>query len=61
MSKVPTVEVLALWEEIEGKLFDISFVDYEQKHQVKGVLPQILGNSVVEEQPEQDSHEKVSQ
>ena len=49
MSKVATEEILALGKEIEGKLFNISFVDNEKKDTIKGIFSEILRNSVLEE------------
>ena len=49
MSKVDTEEVSAFTEEVEGELFEISLIDYEKKDAIKGVLPNVLGDTIVEE------------
>ncbi len=49
MCEITTIEVLALTEEIESELFNISFIDYEENDAIKGILSEILWYSVFEE------------
>ena len=49
MCEIATIEVLALTEEIESELFNISFIDYEENDAIKGILSEILWYSVFEE------------
>ena len=61
VSKVDTEEVSAFTEEVEGELFEISLIDYEKKDAIKGVLPNVLGDTIVEEGLEYWCKDEVSQ
>lgn len=49
MRKVNAKQRFTLTEEVEGKLFDISFIYNEEKNPRKGILSEVLGDAVVEE------------
>ena len=57
--KVGAEEVPALCEEVEGKLLHVPFIDDEKEYSVERVLPNILGNAVVEEDFEDAGHQEV--
>ena len=43
------VEEAALWEEVEGKLLNISLEDYQKENSIEGILSKWLRNTIVEE------------
>ena len=61
VSKVDTEEISAFAEEVEGKLFDISLIDYEKEGAIEGVLPDVLRDAIVEESLEYWCKDEVSQ
>ena len=52
MGNVGTEEVLALSEEVEGELLDISFRNDIKQNPIKGIFSDVLGNPEVEEELE---------
>ena len=61
VGEVYTKEVLALPEEVEGELFYIPLVYYEEKNPIEWVFSDVLGNPVVKEEPEDEGKEEVSE
>ena len=55
------VEQAALREEVEGKLLDISFTDYQKENCVEGVLPDKFWDAVVEEKSECEREDDVNE
>ena len=50
VSKINTKEVLTLSEEVESEKLNVSLIDDEQKNSIEGVFPDVLWDSVVEEE-----------
>lgn len=61
MGESSTDKIFTLWEKIEGKLFDISLVNDEQKNSVERVFSEVLWNSVVEQSSEDKGQYNVNQ
>ena len=59
VAEVEAEEGLALVEEVEGKLFDVALVDDEEEHSWEWVFPQVLWQSVVEEDLEDHHQDEV--
>ena len=53
MSEVEAEEMLALWEEIKGKLLNIPFIYNQKKDTVKRILTKVSTNAVVKQGFEQ--------
>ena len=60
VTKVEAKESLTLPKEIEGKLLDVSFINNEKKDSRKGILSDILWNSMVEKHLEEPKKQEVS-
>ena len=52
MRKSSTEKIFALGEEVEGKLFNISLVDNQDKDSIKGIFPDIPTDPIIEEKLE---------
>ena len=61
VSKVDTKEVSAFAKEVESKLLDVSLIDYEEEDTIKGVLPDVFGDTIVEESLEYWCKDEVCQ
>jgi hypothetical protein len=54
VTKIQTEEIFALREKIEGKLFDVSFIDDKEHSSVKGIFSEVFGDAIVEESPKDE-------
>ena len=61
MLQVYTKEVSALVEEEKSKLLHIALIDDQEQNAIEGVLPDVLGDAVVEESPEDQQEDGVGQ
>lgn len=59
MRKGSTEEIFALGEEVERKLFNISFIDNQDKYTIEGIFPDIPTDPIVEEKLEKKWHYDV--
>ena len=49
MGEVCTKEVLALSEEKEGQLLDVSLIDYQHKYTIECIFSDVFRNSIVKQ------------
>ena len=61
MGKVGTEEILALREEVEGELLDISFRNDIEQNPIEGVFSDVLGDPEVEEELEGQRKQEICQ
>lgn len=61
MGKVGAEEVLALREEVEGELLDVSFRNDVEQNPIEGIFSDVLGNPEVEEELESQRKQEVCQ
>ena len=57
--EIGTEEVLALHEEVEGKLLHISFIYDEDEDPIERVFPDIFGDPKVEEESENEQKKQI--
>ena len=61
MTESPAEQISALWEEVEGKLFHISFVDDQEYYSWERVFSEELWDAVIEEGLEGKIHQYVDE
>ena len=52
MSKSGTKQIFAFWKEKEGKLFDVPFIYYHEKHAIEGVFSKKFWHLMIEKNSE---------